>query len=166
MVTEARHYSIRVSAYARPRTKMAHLKQWYEIVVVILELRPALKQWRHENVDVSWVLQRCPHCIRQRADGVVQDQDVLVLILVKREDQIPKDRLQVGNNLGARVLFQSREGAAPGFLHAFVVVENHPKELRRSSVTSRQKQARHLLLPGWVRRIGSYARRRPFGCTS
>ncbi|KAJ7225023.1 hypothetical protein C8J57DRAFT_1590757 [Mycena rebaudengoi] len=56
------------------------LEQRDQVLVVVLQPRPAVRQRRHQDLDVPRVLQ-CG--VRERPDGIVQDEHVLVLVLVE-----------------------------------------------------------------------------------
>lgn len=47
-----------------------------------------------------------PHRVGQRADGVVQDEQVLVLVLAEGEHQRVQDKAEVRHQLRARLLLQ------------------------------------------------------------
>ena len=48
---------------------------------------PLLDEGRDEEVDVVWLVEVVANAVRQSADGVVQDEQVLVLVLAEREHQ-------------------------------------------------------------------------------
>ena len=122
MVTEARHCH-HINHYINYHDEgIYYLEEGDEIVIIILKLRPALEQWRHEDLDIRRVLQCCANSICERADGIVEDEHVLVLVFVEREDKVSQHRLKVWHELRTRIFFKGREGTAPCFLHTLVVV--------------------------------------------
>ena len=54
------------------------------------------------------------HRVSQGADGIVQDEQVLVLVLVEGEDQRVQDVGQVGDQLGTRLLLQGSKRTTGG----------------------------------------------------
>lgn len=57
------------------------------------------------------LVQMVSHRVRQRSDGVVEDQQVLVLIFPERKHQRVQDEAEVRHQLRARLLFQGCKGA-------------------------------------------------------
>merc|ERR1711939_1201881 len=99
------------------------LEQRDQVVVLILQSRPSLDQRRHQNLDVLGLVERAANCVRECADGVVEDEQVLPLILAEGEDEVAQDRAEVRLQLLARFFFECGESAASRFLHSLVVVE-------------------------------------------
>ena len=86
------------------------LQQREQVLVVILQHVPLLDEGRHQQVDILGLVEVVAHAVRQGADGVVQDEEVLVLVFVEREHQRLDDEAEVGHQLGARLLLQGGEG--------------------------------------------------------
>ena len=84
----------------------------------------SVKERRHQFEDyisqhpagpglTGW-LRWCPTGVGQRADGVVQDEQVLVLVLPEGEHQRVQDETQVGYQLRTRLLLQCGERTEGG----------------------------------------------------
>jgi hypothetical protein len=124
-VTDARHCARRRrrgQRQVRKRTAHTHLEQRDEVDIVVAQACPLGRERRHENLDEHRVLERGPDGVRKRADGVVEDEHVLVLVLLERKHEVAQHGFEVWHELRARVLLERRERAAAGLLHAFVVV--------------------------------------------
>lgn len=57
--------------------------------------------------DTYRLIEMVAHGIRQRSDGVVQDEEILVLVLSEGKHQRVQDEAQVGDELRARLFLQS-----------------------------------------------------------
>eukprot|EP00906_Rhabdomonas_costata_P036246 RCo050888 len=98
-------------------------QQWEQCAVVILDLGPLQQQRGHQHLDQLWRVQPAVHCIREGHHGVVQDEEVLLLVLREARRQAFDDGLQVGNQIRLRLLLQGGEGGARRLLHPLVVVQ-------------------------------------------
>lgn len=67
--------------------------------------------------------------IGKRADGIVEDEQVALLVFVECRYQTLQDGLHVRLQSGTRLLFERGKGAAPGFLDSLVGVEDHAQKL-------------------------------------
>lgn len=54
------------------------------------------------------------HRVSQGADGIIEDEQVLVLVLAKGEDEGVQDIAEVGYQLRAGLLLQGGEGTGSG----------------------------------------------------
>lgn len=64
------------------------------------------------------------HGVSQGADGVVQYEEVLVLVSAERRHEGLQDVAQVRHELCTRLLLEGGERRARGLLHALVIVED------------------------------------------
>lgn len=72
-----------------------------------------------------------------------------MLILLKSENQISQNRFEEWNEFVACVLLKSGKSTAASLLHAFVVVEDHPKQLRiPNSARDKGEEKGYLPPPG------------------
>lgn len=51
-----------------------------------------------------------PHRVSQRPDGIVEDEQILVLVFPKGKHQRVQDEAEIWDQLGARLLLQGGEG--------------------------------------------------------
>lgn len=102
----------------------AHLKQWKQVFVLIFQNVPLLYEWRHQHLNVLRLVEVVAHGVGQGSDGIVQDEQVLVLVLGESKHQGLEDVTEVGHQFRARLLLQSGEGGAGCFLHALVAVQD------------------------------------------
>ena len=133
-------FGLYISVGLGPTNRNTHLEQGDQILIVVLELGPPLCQWWHEDIHEGWVLEGWPNRVGQSPHGVVKDQHVLVLILFECENQVSKDWFEEWNELVACVLLKSGKSAATSLLYTFVVVEDHPEQLR--TIYSAQEKGR------------------------
>ena len=70
------------------------------------------------------------HTVRQGSNGIVQDQQVFMLILMERKHQGLQDETKVRNQLSARLLLQGCKGWTGGLLHSLVRVQDALQQLR------------------------------------
>lgn len=113
-----------------------HLEQGDDIRIRVTERSPFRDQRRHEDVDIGLVVERGTDRVGQGSDRVVQDEQVLLLVLVERKDEVAEDRPEERLEFGTRLLLERRERRAARFLHALVVVEAHLEQAfhRRNKV--------------------------------
>ena len=69
------------------------------------------------------------HRVGQRADGVIEDQQVLVLVLAEGKHKRLEDEAEVGHEFGARLLLERRERRARRFLYALVRIQHSLQKL-------------------------------------
>lgn len=50
--------------------------------------------------------------VSQRPNGIIQDEQVFVLVFPKSKDQSVQDKAEIGNKFGASLLLQSRKRTA------------------------------------------------------
>ena len=70
------------------------------------------------------------HTICQGSNGVVEDQQVLVLIFMKSKHQGFQNKSKIWNKLGTGFLFQGGEGRTSCFLNPLVGVKNSLQQFR------------------------------------
>lgn len=58
-----------------------------------------------------------------------------MLVFVESEDEVAQYRFKIRRELRTCVFFERGKGTTASFLHALVVVEDHPEELRLDSVS-------------------------------
>ena len=110
------------------------LQQGEQVLVVILQHIPLLYERRHQQVDVLRLVEMMTHTVRQGPDGVIEDQQVLVLIFVEGEHESLQDEAQVGDKLRAGLLLEGSEGGAGGLLDSLVAVQDPLQELRHEGL--------------------------------
>ena len=83
------------------------------------------------------------HGIRQRAERIVQNEQVLLLVLLERKGQVAQNGVEERRELGSGFFFESGECGTAGFLDALVAVEDATEQLY-VSITGTSEG-------GWVR---------------
>lgn len=78
-----------------------HLKQREQVLILVLQNIPLLYEWRHQHLNVLGLVEVVAHGVGQGADGVVQDEQVLVLVLGEGEHQGLEDVAEVGHQFRA-----------------------------------------------------------------
>ena len=73
------------------------------------------------------------HRVGQRTDGVVEDEQVLVLVLAERVHQRFENETQIGHQFGAGFLLQRSEGRTGRLLHALIAVQYPFQQLNTRS---------------------------------
>ena len=107
---------------------MTHLEKRDEVRVRVVECAPLLDERRHDDFDVGRVVECGADGVGEGANGVVQDEEVLLLVLVEREDEVAEDGPEEGLELRAGLLLERRKRRAARLLHTLVVVEAHLEE--------------------------------------
>jgi hypothetical protein len=107
---------------------VAHLEQRDDGLVVVAERVPLFDHRRHEEADEVGVVEALADRVGQRADRVVQDEKIFLLVLAEGKGEIADDRVEEGLEPGAGLLLERRKGRAAGLLDALVVVEHGLEE--------------------------------------
>lgn len=111
---------------------LVHLEQREQVLILILQNIPLLYERRHQHLNVLRFVEVVPHGVGQRADGVVQDEQVLVLVLGEGEHQGLEDVAEIGHQFCAGLLLQGGEGGAGCFLYTLVAVQDALQKLKNT----------------------------------
>lgn len=107
---------------------LAYLEKGDEVRVLVTERPPLGDERRHEDVDVGLVVQGGADGIGEGTDGVVENEEVFLLVLVEGVDEVRQDGPEERLELRPSLLLERRERRATRLLHPLVVVEAHPQE--------------------------------------
>jgi hypothetical protein len=111
------------------RQEITNLQQGNKIRIIIRELEPTVDQGWHEDVKVDRSTQSWSDRVGQCSEGIVENKQILLLVLVESERKVAQDWLEEWHKLSASLLFQGCESAAPGFLNSLVSVKDHAQQL-------------------------------------
>lgn len=90
-------------------SRTAHLQQRDQIGVEIAQTAPPSDQWWHEDVDVSRVVERGSDGVGECSNGIVENEQVLLLILVERKDEVAENRAEERLELSSCLLLECCE---------------------------------------------------------
>lgn len=100
----------------------AYLEKGNNIGVQIFDRLPFSDERRHKDVHVVWSIQCQSHGIGESADGIVQNEEVLLLIPMESRDQGREDGRKVRLELIPSLFFQCCECGTSSFLYSLVVI--------------------------------------------
>lgn len=69
------------------------------------------------------------HGVRQRAERIVQNEQVLLLVLLERKGQVAQDGVEERRELGSGFFFEGGECGTARFLDALVAVQDATEQL-------------------------------------
>ena len=139
--------------------KDAYLEQGEEVTVLIVQVLPLLNQARHQKVDVLFLVEGASNAVGKSSDGIVQDEQVLLLVGRESVDQGLENAKQVGDQSLAGLLLQGSESTASSFLNTLVVVADHAQK----SLDQWDEVKRAILSVGGVDAPASIASQSPAG---
>jgi len=111
----------------------SNLQQRKQILVVIFQRIPLGNHDGHEHVLEILSVEMLPNRVRQRPDRIVKNEQILVLILAKGENQRLQNVLQIRDQLCAGLLRQRGERTTGGLLDSLVRIRDslqQPREQR------------------------------------
>lgn len=121
MVTDERHWERRDERKRRGQLssvrsnemsfgdEKTNLEQRNDILIRIIEPLPLLDKRRHQDSNESSVVESLGDRVSERSDGVVEDEEVLLLVLGEGEDEVSDDGFEVGLEKGSSFLLESSE---------------------------------------------------------
>ena len=104
------------------------LEQREQISVVVLQKLPLLNQAGHQKVNVLFLVEGVSNAVGKSSDGVVQNEQVLLLVGREGVDQSLENAEKVWNQGVASLLLQGSESTASGLLNTLVVVADHAQK--------------------------------------
>lgn len=110
---------------------------------------PSFDQRWHEDLQVQRLTHGGTNRIRQCSDGIVEDQQVLLLVLREGVGEVAQDWLEERYKFGTCFLLESSESTAAGFLHPLVGVEYGLEKLQAYQPNS-QTYAKLVRTPSMV----------------